>query len=368
MRSDTSNLHFQWLDGRTPERFRTGISLHGHTLHSKESLDFFYQGAEHSSFVRFGLERGERRYEFLHDAPLDLRRGWWTPPLHPIDAWNVERNQLENTLGLRALVSLTDHDDIEAPLTLRAIEESGNVPVSVEWSVPFRGTTFHIGVHNVLGDTANETMAALREITHLPLETRIGEMLESLHANPEVLIVFNHPHWDERDAGPGVHSAALAGFLGLYKPWLHAVEINGLRPWSENQKVLELAKAQSIPLVSGGDRHALEPNATLNLSNAASFSEFVEEVRNGVSEMLVMPQFRKPHWMRMALNIRDVIKSHPHHRLGWTVWTDRVFYRCEDNVARSLTELWGQRRPSAVGRLIEALQMIGSPLPRRLSA
>jgi len=32
-------------------------------------------------------------------------------------------------------------------------------------------------------------------------------------------------------------------------------------------------------LVSGGDRHGVEPNANINLTNATSFTEFVHEIR-----------------------------------------------------------------------------------------
>ena len=52
-------------------RFRTGVSLHSHTLHSRESLNFIYHAARHSALLRWVLRRGERRYRvapYLHAA------------------------------------------------------------------------------------------------------------------------------------------------------------------------------------------------------------------------------------------------------------------------------------------------------------
>ena len=47
------------------------------------------------------------------------------------------------------MVSLTDHDDIEAPSTLHVLPEMGDVPISLEWSAPYGPSFFHIGVHNL---------------------------------------------------------------------------------------------------------------------------------------------------------------------------------------------------------------------------
>ena len=47
------------------------------------------------------------------------------------------------------LVSITDHDDIQAPMLLRSVPSSRHIPVSVEWTVPFGTTAFHLGIHNL---------------------------------------------------------------------------------------------------------------------------------------------------------------------------------------------------------------------------
>src|SRR5882724_8476877 len=35
-----SKVHFIWKDPGAPREFRTGVSLHGHTLHAQECLSF----------------------------------------------------------------------------------------------------------------------------------------------------------------------------------------------------------------------------------------------------------------------------------------------------------------------------------------
>jgi len=96
--------------------------------------------------------------------PVDFSRAYWTPPLSPKLAYETERDQIENTLGLRAMVSLTDHDNIEAPVWLRSRCDS-NTPISLEWSVPFAGTIFHLGVHNLPSGQAQATVQDLAAYT-----------------------------------------------------------------------------------------------------------------------------------------------------------------------------------------------------------
>jgi hypothetical protein len=95
------------------------------------------------------LRRAETRYlsEKLRRSAY-LGRGCWTPPLALLDAYSLEAG-LIRSLGLNPLVVLTDHDDLEAPMSLRAVNARRTVPVSVEWTVPTGGTFVHLGVHNL---------------------------------------------------------------------------------------------------------------------------------------------------------------------------------------------------------------------------
>ena len=360
-------IHLQ-LPETTPERnFRTGVSLHSHTLHSRESLGFIYRMAHRIPLVAAALRAGEKRYQQFHrGARLDLSRAWWTPPLGPRDAWLLENAQIES-LGLDPLVSITDHDNIEAPLLLQLLEPCQASPISVEWTVPFRETFFHLGIHNLPPPTAQQVFGEMQLFRRQPDEPSLYELLSAIAACKQSLIVFNHPLWDEPGIGQKRHDELAHEFLLLAKDNLHALEINGMRPWRENRRVISLAASAGKPLISGGDRHAIEPNTLLNLTSAATFAEFVEEVRGGRSELLIMRQYREPFTLRLLHSLIDVLKPYEQHVHGWRLWSDRVFYSCEDGQTRSLTELWPTRTPPPVALFVGAVQLFSrSPIRRIL--
>ena len=82
-------------------QFRTGICLHGHTLYSEECLWFL---PRYLSQVPGGSRIANG---------VDFSRAFFRPPLTPASAFQLERKQVAG-LDLRPLVSLTDHDSIEA--------------------------------------------------------------------------------------------------------------------------------------------------------------------------------------------------------------------------------------------------------------
>jgi hypothetical protein len=247
---------------------------------------------------------------------------------------------------MEPLVSLTDHDNIDAVNTLVEIHAGRSHPISIEWTVPFCESFFHLGVHNLPPDGAPQIVAGMQGFTAQPSEAVLAEILASLHDFPGVLTVFNHPCWDEKGVGAVRHAELLRDFLNRYRTCLHALELNGLRPWRENRAVIEIAKAAGIPLMSGGDRHGREPNAIVNVTNAGSFSEFVEEVRrDGCTRPVFLPQYSAPRAWRVAQTVWDVLRN-DQHALAVTRWSDRVFYRCDDGVARSLTSLFQHAAPA----------------------
>jgi len=360
-----TELHLQWLDTGLEGRFRTGVSLHSHTFHSRESLNFFYQVARHSAPLRWALRQAEAAYFRHHGEPLDLNCGWWTPPLGPRQAYSVEAAQIA-ALGLAPIVSLTDHDDIEAPMTLQAMDASLSVPISVEWTVPYRGTFFHLGIHNVAPHRARTRMDTFAAFTACPEEARLPEILESLHGDESTLIVLNHPFWDEAGIGAGWHHGALMDLLAAHSPWIHAIEINGLRPWEENRSALRLAAESSKPAVAGGDRHVLEPNAVLNLTSAPGIAEFASEVRDGLSHILVLPSYRAPYTERILHNVLDVFRTYADHGRGWTEWPDRVFFTLPGGTVESLQQIWGGRPPVVVNLLDGIMRFTGQPSVRNV--
>lgn len=329
------SVQFLWRDAGQVSSFRTGVCLHGHTMHSEECLDFL---PRYLHYVP-GVSQVASHYERV-PRPVDFARAWWTPPLTPACAWRLEHEQIAG-LGLQSLVSLTDHDNIEAGLSLRVTR---NVPVSVEWTVPYQGSILHLGIHNLPSSSARRWMSAMASHTAAPDERRLPGILSEIARVPETLIVLNHPFWLEEGIDETNHRHALRIVLEECNTWFHAFELNGTRLWRENAEVVELAKAWARPLISGGDRHACEPAACINLTDAASFAEFAAEVRAGRSSVLFMPHYREPMPLRMLEAIWDILRPYPEYP-GRERWTDRVFYRGDDGVARSLSELWGGRMP-----------------------
>jgi hypothetical protein len=361
----SSQIHLQWNEPLAAGRFRTGVSLHSHTLHSRESLDFIYRAAAQAPILSVAIRQGERRYQKVNAAPLDLSRGWWTPPLGPHDAWMVETSQIE-ALGRDAMVSLTDHDDIEAPVSLQVLDECRGTPISVEWTVPYGPTFFHLGIHNLPASEARDMWDRMNGYRDSPNDGRLRELLHMLVTCEQTLVVFNHPLWDEKGIGQARHRAAVLEFLRKFERMIHALELNGMRPWSENRDVTALGHAVRKPVISGGDRHVTEPNALLNLTNAADFAEFAEEIRAGWSNVYILRHYQENYALRITQNMMDVLRTYEQHANGWRMWSDRVFYLCDDGCTRSLTELFGERTPPAVSLFVGAMRFAGEPWIRRL--
>ena len=354
-----SRLLFHWKNSTVCRRYRTGASIHSHTLHSRESLDFLTDACTKIPIVAGKIAEYRAGYFQRNGCHIDLKRAWWTPPLSPKQAWTTEKNQIENVLGLEALVSLTDHDNIEAGARLSVSEPGAGIPVSVEWTVPFHQTYFHIGVHNLPAFEAPSWMERMKAFTANPNEDTLTEMFAELHSNPSTLLVFNHPLWDEKPIGFDLHRSLVDLFWKRYGQFLHAMELNGLRPWRENESVVALAKACETPLISGGDRHAREPNACVNLTNAATFAEFVDEIRSDRwSDILFLDHYRENFKVRIIQNMCEVLRDDRDHSLGWEKWSDRIFYVCDDGKERSLNTLFADKVPAVIDHFVSLMTLL----------
>lgn len=346
-------LDFLWKDRSAAQRYPTAVSLHGHTLHSWENLRFLQSFKLPLPLIPAVLRVAGWQHRRATGRDLALERVLWTPPLAPDEAYRLEARQIEN-LGLQPIVSLTDHDDIESGLSVRRRPVAPAAPISFEWTVPFGPTFFHLGVHNLPPAQAHGIFADLRGYTARP--AGLAALLEMLDAREDLLIVLNHPLWDEADIGAHAHRQALSALLSGYGKWIHAIELNGLRSWDENSEALELAHAWQLPAISGGDRHGLEPNANLNLTHAASFPEFVAEIRReGLSAVLFMPQYRETLGMRWFETVKDIVRCHPQSQRSR--WVDRFFYQCEDGVTRPIADLWPNEGPALLRSAFAMLRL-----------
>jgi hypothetical protein len=340
-----SKISHQWRDKHAAEAYTTGVSLHSHTSHSVETLDFVQAMCANFPFANRLLNFYDQKSQREGNRPLDFTTAHWRPPLVPRMAFDLEFNQIAK-LGLEPLISITDHDDIQAPLLLRTIPSARRIPVSVEWTVPFGETAFHMGIHNLPSAEALHWMEVFADFTARPSESALRSLLAELNASPHILIVLNHPAWDLYTIGEANHFRELNRFLAQNNGLIHALELNGLRHSRENAKVERLATRWRQLLISGGDRHGMEPNANLNLTDATSFNEFVDEIRvERRSHVLYMEQYARPWEQRILDSTLDAIVDHPEFSPGWQKWDERAFHADNDGVMRPMAELWQNGRP-----------------------
>ena len=357
----TSSISYLWRDAFAPQGFRSGVSLHSHTNQSQETLDFLANFGNQYPFMRPLLTRLETRSEQIHGIRLNYAASYWTPPMTPRLAYDLECRQIEK-LGLAPMVSLSDHDNIHAPMLLRTVPSARRIPVSLEWTAPYGGQqAFHLGIHNLPSDRARQWVATLARFTANPSDSRLTEILVALNDEPNVLVVFNHPLWDLYLIGAGRHRFLVNEFLQRNGAWLHALELNGLRNWEENREVRRLAEQWNMLLLSGGDRHGVEPNANINLTRAESFTEFVHEIRRErVSNVLFMPQYAEPWKHRILQSALDAVRNYPEFPQGSRNWDERVFHPDAQGVVRPIAELWPRERaPRALRAAIGFVQLLG---------
>ena len=356
-----STISYLWRDRKATEGFRRGVSLHSHTNQSHETLDFLANFGNQYPVMRPLLTRLEQRSERMHGVRINYAASYWTPPMTPRLAFDLESRQIEK-LDLEPMVSITDHDNIKAPMLLRTIASARRIPVSVEWSAPYGEQSFHLGVHNLPSTKATEWMETLTDFTAHPSDGRLTEILRALDEEPNVLVVFNHPMWDLYLIGKERHQFQVNGFLQKNGNYLHALELNGLRNWDENRAVRRLAEQWNMLLISGGDRHGVEPNANLNLTNAVNFTEFVHEIRREKkSHMLFMPQYAEPWKHRLLQSTIDAVRHYPEFPQGSRTWDERVYHPDANGAVRPLSELWPNGQPPRLmSFLLAMVQLMGA--------
>ncbi len=349
----------------TLKGFRAAASLHCHTNSSKELLSFIPHYAAMIPVVSRLFKAEMDRYLTLHGKTVDFARCYWTPPVSPRQVMEIETLQIESRLGLPAFVSITDHDDIQAGLRLQVIDSGRRIPISLEWTVPYRDGFFHLGVHNLPQEFAAEINRELMKYTDQTGDAlMLGDLLVLLNEAPETLVVLNHPLWDIEFIGAERHQSCLKAFLEEHGELIHALEINGFRSWSENRATMKLAEDYGYPVVTGGDRHGCQANTLLNLTRAESFSEFVYEIREDRhSEILLMPEYSQSLVARTIQVAADVLRDYPHHPLGQERWNDRVFIDIGDGRGScSLSKHWPRGGPAWVRASLWALRMLGTRL------
>ncbi len=370
MNLKNTTLNILGKNERLTTESKTGVSMHCHTEHSKEMLDFVPHYAEKLPIISYFWNREKVKYEAREGRPMGFDTGYWSPPLEAASVYKIEKDQINN-VGLDAIVSLTDHDSIDGTLKVNETYQNGIAPISLEWTVPFNDGFFHVGVHNLPKNRAVELTETLIGFTFNEEKhsaKNLNEMFAMLNDIPEVLVILNHPLWDIEIFGKERHEALLMDFIRSHGQWIHAFEINGFRSWSENKAVIELAEALDKPIVTGGDRHGCKPNTVINLSNAKTFDEFAEEIRvERRSEVLLMPAYEQPLHSRQLQSFSEILRHYPAFRDGRQKWFERVFFDIYDGFGvRPLSVHWLYGGPLWLRSAVWTLGVLGSPSARPL--
>ena len=361
-----TRLHILREPQNLVSKARTGVSLHCHTEHSKEMLDFIPHYAEKLPIIAQFWRKERAKYLKKEGKGIDFSTAYWSPPLTPMGVYEIEKRQIEEA-GLAPIVSLTDHDSIHANVEVNQAE---NAPISLEWTVPFEFGFFHVGVHNLPAGRASEITETLLNYTfnkESHNNERLTEMFAMLNEIPTVLVILNHPQWDIEMVGAERHDVLLKNFIREHGRWIHAFEINGFRSWSENKAVIEMAEALGIPVATGGDRHGCKPNTVINLTNASTFEEFVDEIREGRrSEVVLMPEYEHPLHSRQLQSFSEILKFYPDFAEHRRRWFDRVFFDVGDGkgIVPLSAHGWKRGGPQWLRAAIWTLGFLGSPTMR----
>ncbi len=367
MNSRRTRLHILHKPKRLRSEAKTGVSLHCHTRYSKEMLDFVPHYAEKLPIIAAFWKREQKKFLKREGKAVDFSTAYWSPPMEPNSVYEIEKTQIEQN-GLDAIVSITDHDEIRANLAVNSGLDTDKAPISLEWTVPFEYGFFHLGVHNLPENQADEITKTLLEYSFSedkePDKERLHELFSMLNDLPEVLIILNHPLWDIEIAGQVRHEILLKNFVKKYGKWIHALELNGFRSWSENKAVIEMAEAHGFPIASGGDRHGCKPNTVINLTNSQTFSEFVEEIRiDKRSEVALMPEYMLPLHSRQLQSFSEILSNYENFPAERQKWFDRIFFDMGDGKGSvQLSEHgWVRGGPLWLQWAVWTLGVMGSP-------
>jgi hypothetical protein len=278
--------------------FDCAVSPHNHSHHSIENMGFLNQVVKLRFMHPF---RGllQAAFGLAEIADLNYADIYYRSPLTVEDALQAESASAAE-LGFEGVhLGITDHDEIVGCLELLRAhpEEAHRNPLGEEISIYFDDYLFHLGVTGMPAAGIEQLHAGLQLAAR---ERRLDDLFEMLRASGS-LVVFNHPlvPWG-KNPGRKIPAEAL---LSRYGWAIHALEYNGMRSREENDRVLELARHAGKPVVGGGDSHLLLASSVLSLTQAASYQEFAEEVKEGRAVSLVLPTYFAPLSWKIFLRV-----------------------------------------------------------------
>ena len=280
-----------------PDReFGYAVSLHNHSCHSVEKL------AALNQVVKLAFMRplsGVLKSSFGLGGVSDLNYAEITfnPPYTPDDVYQMEAAAAARWGFDGVHLAITDHDEFAGSLALLRgrPDLNGRIALSEELSLWFQGHLFHLGVSHMSERAVEETHVRIQAAAR---GGRYDELFETLAASG-CLVVLNHP----LIAWAGAEKIPVTELLSRYGWAIHALEVNGMRTREENDRVLELARQWHKPVVGGGDSHLLVASSVISLSRAASFKDFIAEVKDGHAVPFVTPDYFAPLKWKLFLRV-----------------------------------------------------------------
>ena len=94
MNLKTTRLHILHKEQDLSPKAKTGVSLHCHTQHSKEMLDFVPHYAEKLPVINYFWRRERDNYVKRKGKKLDFSTAFWLPPLSEKQVYDIEKEQI----------------------------------------------------------------------------------------------------------------------------------------------------------------------------------------------------------------------------------------------------------------------------------
>jgi len=281
-----------------PDReFGYAVSLHNHSRHSVEKLAALNHVVK-KAFMRplSGIVQSSFGLGGVPD--LNYADVTYNPPYTPEDVYQMETAAAAKWGFDGVHLAITDHDEFAGNLALvhGRPDLNGRIAISEELSLWFERHLFHLGVCHLPENGVEATHAQIQAAAR---GRRYDELFETLAASG-CLVILNHPlvAW-----APGTQTIPATELLSRYGWAIHALEVNGMRSREENDRVLELARQWRKPVVGGGDSHLVVASSILSLSRAATFKDFVAEVKDGHAVPFVTPDYFAPLRWKLTLRV-----------------------------------------------------------------
>jgi len=281
-----------------PDReFGYAVSLHNHSHYSVEKLAALNQVVK-LAFMRPLSGILQRSFGLGGVSNLNYAEITFNPPYTPEDVYQMEAAAAANWGFHGVHLAITDHDEFAGSLALLRSRPDlkGRLALSEELSLWFQGHLFHLGVSHMPESAIEETHTRIQAAAR---GGRYDELFETLAASG-CLVILNHPliAWAK-----GSETIPVTDLLSRYGWAIHALEVNGMRTREENDRVLELARHWRKPVVGGGDSHLLVASSILSLSRAATFTDFIAEVKDGHAVPFVTPNYFAPLQWKLFLRV-----------------------------------------------------------------